>query len=305
MIYLSRFDFPSDADESGFFKEKTPTYYDSIYPFKFLSGKFANLDKPYSMLFDDITILAGSNGSGKSTVLNIIAEKLKLTRVSLFNYTELYEPYLHLTKSEILIDDREVMRSVMEVSRIITSDDVFNHILKVRKKNDDVDFKRDVIREKRCTYRKNPSLRPREIDLDSPESLQAYRDYSDMMANTLSDYVRSRNILNERNYSNGENGYRYFINAIRPGGLYLLDEPENSLSAGLQVELSQYIRGMARFYDCQFIISSHSPFLLSIASAKIYDMDASPVSAVKWQNIPNIRIYYDFFKQHAEEFNTL
>jgi predicted ATPase len=254
------------------------------------------------MLFEDITILAGSNGSGKSTVLNIIAEKLKLTRVSLFNYTELYEPYLHLTKSEILIDDREVMRSVMEVSRIITSDDVFNHILKVRKKNDDVDFKRDVIREKRCAYRKNPSLRPREIDLDSPESLQAYRDYSDMMANTLSDYVRSRNILNERNYSNGENGYRYFINAIRPGGLYLLDEPENSLSAGLQVELSQYIRGMARFYDCQFIISSHSPFLLSIASAKIYDMDASPVSAVKWQDIPNIRIYYDFFKQHAKEF---
>lgn len=210
-----------------------------------------------------------------------------------------------MTKSEILIDDREVMRSVMEVSRIITSDDVFNHILKVRKKNDDIDFKRDVIREKRCAYRKNPSLRPREIDLDSPESLQAYRDYSDMMANTLSDYVRSRNILNERNYSNGENGYRYFINAIRPGGLYLLDEPENSLSAGLQVELSQYIRGMARFYDCQFIISSHSPFLLSITSAKIYDMDASPVSAVKWQNIPNIRIYYDFFKQHAEEFNTL
>ena len=176
MIYLSRFDFPSDADESDFFKEKTPTYYDSIYPFKFLSGKFANLDKPYSMLFDDITILAGSNGSGKSTVLNIIAEKLKLTRVSLFNYTELYEPYLHLTKSEILIDDREVMRSVMKVSRIITSDDVFNHILKVRKKNDDIDFKRDVIREKRCAYRKSTSLSPREIDLDSPESLQTYRD---------------------------------------------------------------------------------------------------------------------------------
>ena len=302
MIYLSSFDFPSDVDESGFFKEKTPTYYDSIYPFKFLSGKFANLDRPYSMLFGDITIIAGSNGSGKSTVLNIIAEKLKLTRAALFNYTELYEAYLRLTESRFRIDDREVMRSVMKVSRIITSDDVFSHILEVRKKNDEINFKRDVIREKRCAYRQNPSLRPRKIDFDKPESLQAYRDYSDMTKNTLSDYVRSRNILNERGYSNGENGYRYFVNAIQPGGLYLLDEPENSLSASLQVELSQYIIGMARFYDCQFIISSHSPFLLSIPSAKIYDMDSVPVSIVKWQDIPNVRIYYDFFKQHAEEF---
>lgn len=302
MIYLSSFDFPSDVDESGFFKEKTPTYYDSIYPFKFLSGKFANLDRPYSMLFGDITIIAGSNGSGKSTVLNIIAEKLKLTRAALFNYTELYEAYLRLTESRFRIDDREVMRSVMKVSRIITSDDVFNHILEVRKKNDEINFKRDVIREKRCAYRQNPSLRPRKIDFDKPESLQAYRDYSDMTKNTLSDYLRSRNILNERGYSNGENGYRYFVNAIQPGGLYLLDEPENSLSASLQVELSQYIIGMARFYDCQFIISSHSPFLLSIPYAKIYDMDSVPVSIVKWQDIPNVRIYYDFFKQHAEEF---
>ena len=277
MIYLSSFDFPSDVDESDFLKEKTPTYYDSIYPFKFLSGKFANLDRPYSMLFGDITIIAGSNGSGKSTVLNIIAEKLKLTRAALFNYTELYEAYLRLTESRFRIDDREVMRSVMKVSRIITSDDVFNHILNVRKKNDEIDF-------------------------DKPESVQAYRDYSDMTKNTLSDYVRSRNILNERGYSSGENGYRYFVNAIQLGGLYLLDEPENSLSAGLQVELSQYIRGMARAYECQFIISSHSPFLLSIPSAKIYDMDSLPVSIVKWQDIPNVRIYYDFFKQYAEEF---
>ena len=302
MIYLSGFDFPSDVDESKFFKEKTPTYYDSTYPFKFLSSKFANLDKPYSMLFGDITIIAGSNGSGKSTVLNIIAEKLKLTRSALFNYTELYEAYLCLTESRFRIDDREVMRSVMKVSRIITSDDVFNHILDVRKKNDEINFKRDVIREKRCAYRQNPSQRPRRIDFDKPESLQAYRDYSDMTKNTLSDYVRSRNILNERGYSNGENGYRYFVNAIQPGGLYLLDEPENSLSASLQVELSQYIRGMARFYDCQFIISSHSPFLLSIPLAKIYDMDSLPVSIVKWQDIPNVRIYYDFFKEHTEEF---
>ena len=35
--------------------------------------------------FEDITLLCGGNGTGKTTALNIIAEKLKLTRASLYN----------------------------------------------------------------------------------------------------------------------------------------------------------------------------------------------------------------------------
>lgn len=49
----------------------------------------------------------------------------------------------------------------------------------------------------------------------------------------------------------------------------------------LQMELVDYIIGVARFFDCQFIISSHSPFFLSIPFAKIYDMDCYPVKIRK------------------------
>ena len=84
--------------------------------------------------------------------------------------------------------------------------------------------------------------------------------------------------------------------------MYLLDEPENSLSAGMQIDLVKFLHGMARFYDCQFIISTHSPFILSIPFARIYDMDSVPVTTSKWTDLPNVRIYHDFFKDHEDEF---
>lgn len=251
--------------------------------------------------FSDITIFCGTNGSGKSTTLNVIAEKLNLNRDSRFNTTELYKDFVEMTKVQFGTHDWEEINKVMAISRIITSDDVFNHILDVRQKNDDLEFKRNVILRKRAEYCDSANI-PREINFDDPSSFRRYKDYADMTSKSFSGYVRSRGVINERTYSNGENGYRYFTDAIKENGIYLLDEPENSLSAQLQIELGEFILGMARFYGCQFIISSHSPFILSIPFARIYDMDAYPVRETRWTDVPSVRMYHDFFKQHEEEF---
>ena len=45
----------------------------NIYPFNVLEDK-----EPQIFIFDNITVLYGNNGSGKSTILNIIAHKLNL-----------------------------------------------------------------------------------------------------------------------------------------------------------------------------------------------------------------------------------
>ena len=58
-----------------------------------------------------------------------------------------------------------------------------------------------------------------------------------------------------------------------------------------------------RFYNCQFIISTHSPFLLKLMDAKIYDLDQIPVTTKDWTELPNVMIYYNFFKKYEEEFN--
>ena len=107
---------------------------------------------------------------------------------------------------------------------------------------------------------------------------------------------------NVRLYSNGESAYRYFIEKITENGLYILDEPENSLSPKRQIELMSFIEDSARFFGCQFIISTHSPFLLAIKGAKIYDLDESPVNVKPWTSLENVRTYYEFFKHHDSEF---
>lgn len=111
-------------------------------------------------------------------------------------------------------------------------------------------------------------------------------------------------IDNIREYSNGENAYRYFTEKIEEKGLYILDEPENSLSPKRQMELKNFIEDSARFFECQFIISTHSPFLLSMQGAKIYDLDENPVDIKRWTELENVRIYYEFFKSHSEEFEN-
>ena len=102
--------------------------------------------------------------------------------------------------------------------------------------------------------------------------------------------------------SNGESAYLYFTERIKSDALYLLDEPENSLSAKLQCELAQFLEDSARFYGCQLIISTHSPFLLSIKGAKIYDLDSYPVAVRDWTELENVRAYYDLFLKHRNEF---
>ena len=121
-------------------------------------------------------------------------------------------------------------------------------------------------------------------------------------SSSQSNYIRKNVMDNIREHSNGESAFLYFTEKIQENGLYLLDEPENSLSPERQQELLQFIEDSARFFGCQFIIATHSPFLLSMRGAKIYDMDEEYVDVKHWSELHNVRIYYDFFKKHEHEF---
>lgn len=298
MIYLQSFNLASgDAEFSFLSNPYLPTYHLTAYPFRIFPDKGLQL-----MSFSEITIFSGGNGSGKSTLLNIIAEKLGLKRDSLFNKSSLFDNYVELTEYKLAKLNYGDNSNFKEVSRIITSDDVFNHIIKVRKNNRNIDLTRGGMLEQRQEYKYNPESRPRSIDLEDEESIKRYRDSVEMVRLSASNYIKKHLGFNERTYSNGENGFHYFTEAIKPGGLYILDEPENSLSAEFQMDLVEYIRAMARAYKCQFIISTHSPFIVSMKEATVYDMDGDPVTECKWTELLNIRLYHDFFIEHNEEF---
>lgn len=120
---------------------------------------------------------------------------------------------------------------------------------------------------------------------------------------TMSKYIRTKLIKNNIiEQSNGESALNFWEYEIQSNAIYLLDEPKNSLSAENQVKLTKFIEDSARFYNCQFIISTHSLFILSLNNSIVYDLDEVPVRPKKWSELKNIKIYYDFFNSHRDEF---
>lgn len=72
--------------------------------------------------------------------------------------------------------------------------------------------------------------------------------------------------------SHGESFLALVQESFRPGGLYLLDEPEAALSPQRQLTLLIEINKLAK-QGAQFIIASHSPILLGIPDAQILSFD--------------------------------
>ena len=283
MIYLERFTFPDDGREFDYILEIKRKCYTSFYPFKVLSSRgLKRLD------FEPVTILYGGNGSGKSTALHVIAEKAGLTRGAPFNRTNFFDDYVDLCGMEA--------RSIPAGSRIITSDDVFDGMLTVSEVNDGIDRKREDV------FEEYMEAKFGHVRLESMDNYAKLRRQNQARRQTQSRYVREELGMNVRTYSNGENAFHYFTNEIGEDALYLLDEPDNSLSPQRQQELAQFIEDGARFMGCQFVIATHSPFVLAIRGAKIYNLDAQPADVCPWTELPNVRAYYDFFARHRAAF---
>jgi predicted ATPase len=284
MIYLSIFTFPDDEMEFDFFIEVKKTCYDVFYPFRVLSRHgFERID------FEPVTILYGGNGSGKSTALNVIAEKIGINRDSIYNKSNFYPNYINMCGMHLAAD-------IPENSRIITSDDVFDYMLNVRNLNEGIDQKRDKLFEEYLDAKYS------QFQMKSLSDYEQLKTVNMARSKTQSRFVRKKLMAKVREYSNGESAFLYFTEKISENGLYILDEPENSLSPKRQMELMKYIENAARFWNCQFIISTHSPFLLALRGAKIYDLDENPVDVKQWIKLENVRTYYEFFKRYENEF---
>lgn len=285
MRYIDSFKFPGVENEEQFVNYIRRTCYTSFYPF----GVFAE-NELRELSFSEITILYGNNGSGKSTALNLMAEKMKAERDTLFNRSSFFGDYIGMCDFEMTHEGRP------EEIRMITSDDVFDFMLNLRALNDGVDRKREQAFDE---WIENKHSKFQMKSLDDYEQLKKV---VDARSKTQSKYVRDTIGNNIIEHSNGESALQYFSEKIKDNGLYLLDEPENSLSPQRQLELLEFIQNSARFFGCQFIIATHSPFLLALKGALIYDLDERPVDIKKWTELEGVRTYFEFFETHKGEF---
>ncbi len=302
MIYIPNFFFPDERTEEEFLNPRDLSPFDSpdesprrdfsvkyhrgsFYPFRVLTK-----NKLEFLRFESVTVLCGKNGCGKTTALNIIAEKLHLQRDSLFNSGRYFPNYLERCKHDALI------RSLPIGSRIIVSDDVFEYSMKRRVYNQYQHETRESL-ELRHEY----LIEKSEPNLQSLDDYERWSERREAMKSRVN-YINKRLDDEKQERSNGETALSYFLERMDGEGLYLLDEPENSLSVENQIALAEYIELSARFYGCQFIIASHSPIFLSIKDAAVYDFDSCPVKAKKWTELEGVRALFDFFENRRREF---
>ncbi len=291
MLYAKMLALPSDRAEIEVIKGEQRTCFNTFYPFKIFPDKDL-----FEIDFDGITMFYGGNGSGKSTLINVLAGKMNAVRYADFNGAPFFEQYVQMCSLEYVRRPKK--------SYVLTSDDVFDYVLKARSINDDLSNQRNELFDQ-YVYVQNERFRNPEImRLTGLEDYERWKTTMEIISpkHSQSSFVKKRVAKEINLHSNGETALRYFIERIDEDALYLLDEPENSLSIEFQIQLAEYIAATARVTNSQFIIATHSPILLSMPRAKIYNLDAYPASVCRWTELPNVRRYFEFFMEHKDEF---
>ncbi len=284
MIYLREFTFPTKEEEWDVIYLDKKRVYSSWYPFGVLSERGLR-----RLSFAPITILYGGNGSGKSTALNLMAEKLHAERDSLYNHTALYQRCLDLC-------DLDMAMTMPAEIRIITSDDVFDFMLQLRAANEGIDRSREE------AYAAWKRLREERVQMRSMADYDRLRQAVEARRHTMSRFVRDEVGMNLLGHSNGESAWHYFTTKIGENSLCFLDEPENSLSPARQIDLAEFLEESVRFFGTQLVIATHSPFLLALRGARIYDLDSQPPDERPWTELENVRKCWAFFEKHRASF---
>ena len=254
----------------------------NIYPYNILNNK-----EPNVFIFDNTTILYGNNGSGKSTILHIIAHKLNLkgkerNNPEVIGTVPYFEDFAQNCTYELGENENgRKINKVPENSRYIKSEEILYEIRKIQNSS--------VLQESiESNLARERGLKNARIFLSTEEGEKQFARF---------EFAQDK-------YSNGETTMQILEDNIDADSLYLLDEPEVSLSPQNQVKLAEKINEMSRYLGAQFIIATHSPFMLGILNAKIYNLDTNDYRVQKWSELENVKYFYNFFKNKKNEFEN-
>ena len=95
-------------------------------------------------------------------------------------------------------------------------------------------------------------------------------------------------------FSHGE-AYLHIMNEkINRNGIYLLDEPEASLSPARQISLIYFINEHLKKYNSQFIIATHSPMLIAFPGSVIYEITANGMNPTELEDTEHYSVTKNF-----------
>ena len=214
--------------------------------FPFSIPAFRSLD---AIQFEQpITVFVGENGSGKSTLLKALALKINLPAIG----------SLELDQDDTLHNFRAFSEGIHSKwikkayrGFFFRAEDYFGFVKRLRTIDDEL--RGDIV-----DFEKNLSGYGLKVAVGSihgqKEALQ--RKYGDLTQ-----------------VSHGEGFLKVLQSRIQPEGIYLIDEPEAALSPQRQLALFSLIKNLAENEGCQFIIATHSPILMCLPKAQIFQFE--------------------------------
>lgn len=104
--------------------------------------------------------------------------------------------------------------------------------------------------------------------------------------------------------SHGEGFLSLFQNRFRGNGLYILDEPEAALSPFGIMRLMANMNDLIK-QNSQFIISTHSPMLISFPDADVYEITKDGIRLLPYTQTEHFRVTKDFLNNPERSFRYL
>jgi len=104
--------------------------------------------------------------------------------------------------------------------------------------------------------------------------------------------------------SHGESFFALFMHRFGDNGLYILDEPEAALSPNRQMALLTRMHELVE-QNCQFIIATHSPILLSYPNSIIYEINDDGLEEVKYEDTEIFTTTKYFLNNYKKMHDTL
>ena len=231
------------------------------FPFNIPAVRFAKEVK----LNEKVTIFVGDNGSGKSTLLESIAYHVGLPLIgghigasAGFEAARLLKPYLKIEwKWEVA---KGFFFRAEDFSHFI--DSVQREKMKISMDLQDLKGKVDDSIIERMSESMNYAL------------FETRKQYgSDLQA-----------------FSHGEAYLTILQTRILDKGIYLLDEPEAALSPLKQLALMAFILEALKGEKAQFVIATHSPILMGIPDATLYQIGEDGMEQVQYKETDHYRI---------------
>jgi predicted ATPase len=234
------------------------------FPFNIPAVKFAQ-----QVALDRVTIFVGDNGTGKSTLLESLALNVNVPLIggyiashAGFEAARELQPYLKIEWK------RQTGKGFF-----FRAEDFSDFINSVEREQNKINHDLDELRGK-----VDDSIIRQMNDSMNYSLFEMRRQYGDNM----------------QAFSHGEAYLNILQTRIADKGIYMLDEPEAALSPLKQLSLIAFILEVLKSNNAQFIIATHSPILMGIPEAKLYEIQEDEMQEAKFKETDHYRVTKNF-----------